>query len=33
MAIEADYDLLINKLGRKVEEFLADLREVTPSFD
>lgn len=33
MAIEADYDLLINKLGRKVEEFLADLRQVTPTFD
>lgn len=33
MAIEADYDLLVNKLGRDVEEFLADLREVTPTFD
>lgn len=33
MAIEADRDLLINKLGRKVEEFLADLHEVTPTFD
>ena len=33
MAIEADYDLLANKLGREVAEFLAELREVTPTFD
>jgi hypothetical protein len=33
MAIEGDYDLLVNKLGRDVEQFLAALREVTPSFD
>jgi hypothetical protein len=33
MAVEADYDLLINKLGRKVEDFIANLREVAPSFD
>jgi hypothetical protein len=33
MAIDADYDLFVNKLGQKVEEFLADLREVKPSFN
>jgi hypothetical protein len=33
MTLDADYDLFVNKLGQKVEEFIADLREVRPSFD
>jgi hypothetical protein len=33
MVVEADYDLLINKLGQKVEDFIADLRRATPAFD
>lgn len=33
IAVEADYDLFVNKLGQKVEEFIADLRDVSPSLD
>jgi hypothetical protein len=33
MAVDADYDLFVNKLGQRVEEFIANLREVSPSFD
>ncbi|GAC1620686.1 MAG: hypothetical protein PVS2B2_18580 [Candidatus Acidiferrum sp.] len=29
-ALEVDYDFFVNKLGRQVEEFLAELRNVEP---